>query len=97
MWQILQQEKPDDFILATGENHSIREFVDLAFKELDISIDWVGDGINEKGINVRNGKTIIAIDKNITDSTEVDQLLGDPSKANKKLRLVFKYKLQRPC
>ena len=48
MWQILQQEKPDDFILATGENHSIREFVDLAFKELDISIDWVGDGINEK-------------------------------------------------
>ena len=85
MWQILQQEKPDDFILATGENHSIREFVDLAFKELDISIDWVGDGINEKGINVRNGKTIIAIDKKYYRPTEVDQLLGDPSKANKKL------------
>ena len=85
MWQILQQDKPDDFILATGENHSIREFVDLAFKELDISIDWVGDGINEKGINVRNGKTIIAIDKKYYRPTEVDQLLGDPSKANKKL------------
>ena len=85
MWQILQQDKPDDFILATGENHSIREFVDLAFKELDISINWVGDGINERGINVGNGKTIIAIDKKYYRPTEVDQLLGDPSKANKEL------------
>lgn len=81
MWLMLQQDNPDDFILATGLCHSIREFVELSFKELDILIDWEGKGENEKGIDSQTGKTIVAIDKKYFRPTEVDLLVGDASKA----------------
>jgi len=85
MWRMLQQEKPEDFVLATGVNHTIREFAELAFKEVDIIIEWQDSGLDEKGINVDTGKQIIGIDKNYYRPTEVDQLLGDASKAKEKL------------
>jgi len=85
MWRILQQDEPEDFVMATGVNHTIREFAELAFKELDIYIEWQGNGINEIGINTQTGKQIIGIDENYYRPTEVDQLLGDPTKAKEKL------------
>ena len=85
MWRMLQQDEPEDFVMATGVNHTIREFAELAFKELDIYIEWQGNGINEIGINTQTGKQIIGIDKNYYRPTEVDQLLGDPTKAKEKL------------
>jgi GDPmannose 4,6-dehydratase len=85
MWLMLQQNKPDDFVLATGENHTIREFVELAFRELNIDIEWSGKGLDEIGVDSKTGNKIIAIDKNYFRPTEVDQLLGDPSKAKKTL------------
>ena len=72
-------------MLATGENHSVREFVELAFKEVDRSIDWQGDGINEQGIDKKSGEVVVKIDSRYYRPTEVDTLLGDPSKANKEL------------
>jgi len=83
MWRMLQQDTPEDFVLATGENHTIREFAELSFKELDINIEWQGSGIDEIGINAKTGKQIIGIDENYYRPTEVDQLLGDPTKAKK--------------
>ncbi len=85
MWLILQQNLPDDYVLATGENHSVREFVELAFKEVDICINWQGNGIDERGIDKKSGKVIVKIDPRYYRPTEVDTLLGDPSKANKEL------------
>jgi len=85
MWRMLQQDKPDDYILATGKNHSIREFCELAFNELDIIIEWKGKGKNEVGINTGSGKVIIEIDEKYYRPTEVDQLLGDASKAKNEL------------
>lgn len=90
MWRMLQQNKPEDFVLATGENHTIREFAELAFMELDISIEWQDSGLDEKGINAETGKQIIGIDENYYRPTEVDQLLGDASKAKEKLGWVSK-------
>ena len=63
MWMMLQQKKPDDFVLATGEQHSVREFVQLAFKELNIDIEWEGKGVYEKGIDLKTGKVIIEVDQ----------------------------------
>ena len=85
MWRMLQQDKPDDYVMATGENHTIREFAELAFKELNITIEWQGRGIDEKGMNSENGKQIIGVDKSYYRPTEVEQLLGDASKAKEKL------------
>ena len=85
MWLMLQQEKPVDYILATGKNHAIREFVELAFEELDMEIEWQGKGIDEIGLNTKNGHKLIGIDKKYYRPTEVDQLLGDPTKAQKEL------------
>lgn len=84
-WLMLQQEEPDDFVIATGEQHSVRGFVNVAAKELGIAIQWEGEGINEKGVNAANGKTIVAVDQTYFRPTEVDTLLGDPSKAKEKL------------
>jgi GDPmannose 4,6-dehydratase len=84
-WLMLQQDEPDDYVIATGEQHSVREFVELSAKELNMAIRWEGEGINEKGINVANGKTIVAVDPGYFRPTEVDTLLGDPSKAKAKL------------
>lgn len=85
MWLMLQQEKPEDFIIATGEMHTVREFVTLAFMEAGIDLIWDGEGINEKGIDKRTGKIIVEVDKKYFRPTEVDQLLGDPTKAKTKL------------
>ncbi|MDC0480581.1 GDP-mannose 4,6-dehydratase [Candidatus Marinimicrobia bacterium] len=81
MWRILQQDKPEDFILATGEQHSVREFIELSFKELDIHIEWKGERENEVGMDRATGKTIISVNPKYYRPTEVETLLGDPSKA----------------
>ena len=83
MWRILQNDKPDDFVIATGEKHSVREFAELAFKEAGIEIEWQGSGVDEKGINKANGKIVIEVDPMYFRPTEVDLLIGDPSKAEK--------------
>jgi len=83
MWRILQQDKPDDYVLATGENHSIREFTDLAFKELGIELEWTGEEENEKGIDAKTGKILMKVDHRYYRPTEVETLLGDASKARK--------------
>ena len=83
MWRMLQLEKPEDFVLATGETHTVREFAEIAFKELDIELEWSGEGENEKGIDKASGKTIVEVDKNYFRPTEVDLLIGDASKAKK--------------
>ena len=85
MWKMLQQDNPDDYVLATGENHTIREFTELSFKELDIEIDWQNSGVNEIGVDAKSGKKIIGIDKKYYRPTEVEQLLGDASKAKNEL------------
>jgi GDPmannose 4,6-dehydratase len=84
-WLMLQQDAPDDYVIATGEQHSVREFVEASARELGIATKWEGDGVNEKGINIANGKTIVAVDPRYFRPTEVDTLLGDPSKARQKL------------
>ncbi|MBI1888708.1 MAG: GDP-mannose 4,6-dehydratase, partial [Candidatus Spechtbacteria bacterium] len=85
MWRMLQQKTPKDYVIATGETHTVKEFAELAFKELGIHIAWRGKGINEKGVNQQNGKTIIVIDPYYFRPTEVDSLVGDYSKAKKEL------------
>jgi len=82
MWRILQQTKPDDYVLATGEAYSVRDFVELAFAEVDIKIKWKGTELDEVGYNPKDGRTIIKIDPRYFRPTEVDLLLGDPRKAN---------------
>jgi len=85
MWLILQHDQPDDFVLATGENHSVREFVELAFKEVGISLVWQGTGIDEKGIDAETGRTLVSVDARYFRPTEVDVLLGDATKAKEVL------------
>jgi len=81
MWLMLQHDKPEDFVIATGEQHTVREFVEKAFEVLDIRITWEGTGANEKGINSKTGKVIVEIDPKYYRPTEVETLLGDPTKA----------------
>lgn len=85
MWKMLQHSEPDDFVLATNETHSVREFVEVAAAHLGFNIVWKGEGINEKGIDSKTGKTIIEIDPVYFRPAEVDVLLGDYSKAKKML------------
>ena len=85
MWLILQNDVPDDFVIATGEMHTVREFCELAFKEVGIDLRWEGDNIEEKGIDNETGEVLIEVDPQYFRPTEVDQLLGDPSKAMEKL------------
>ncbi len=85
MWRILQYNKAEDFVLATGETHSVREFIELAFKEIDIDVVWKGKGANEVGKDKKTGNVLIEIDKSYFRPTEVDLLIGDPTKAKKKL------------
>ncbi len=82
MWKMLQQKKPDDFVIATGKQYTVKQFINLVCKEIKIKIKWVGKGLNEKAIDI-NGNAIIKIDKNYFRPTEVDTLLGDASKARK--------------
>jgi GDPmannose 4,6-dehydratase len=92
MWRMLQQETPDDFVLATGETHTIREFVEKAFQELGMEIDWQGTGVDEKGVERKTGKMLVSIDPRYYRPTEVDLLLGNPAKAKKILNWEAKTK-----
>ena len=81
MWLILQQDKPDDFVLATGETHTVREFVEAAFAEVDIEIEWQGSGVDEKGYCAKTGRLLVDVNPKYFRPAEVDLLLGDPAKA----------------
>ena len=81
MWLMLQHETPDDFVIATGESHSVREFCTLAFQEVGITLRWEGEGVDEKGIDAATGRVLVEVDPKYFRPTEVDQLLGDPAKA----------------
>jgi GDPmannose 4,6-dehydratase len=85
MYLMLQQEKPQDYVIATGKTHSVRDFVDAAFAAVDISIEWSGEGLNEVGIDKRSGKTLVSISEDFYRPTEVDAIIGDPSKAEREL------------
>ena len=81
MWLILQHETPEDFVIATGEYHTVREFCTLAFKEVGIELRWEGKGVEQKGIDVNTGRELVAVDPKYFRPAEVEQLLGDPTKA----------------
>ena len=85
MWRILQQEDPGDYVLATGETHTVREFVERAFAEIGRKIEWQGAGVDEVGIDAGSGRTLVAIDPRYFRPTEVDLLLGNPQKAHREL------------
>jgi GDPmannose 4,6-dehydratase len=85
MWMMLQQAEPDDYVLATGESHSVREFVELAFENVGRSIEWRGNGVDEQGLDRRTGEVLVSIDQRHFRPTEVECLLGDSSKARSKL------------
>lgn len=81
MWLMLQHERPEDFVIATGEHHSVREFATLAFHYAGIELEWRGEGIDEKGIDKATGKVLVEVDSRFFRPSEVEQLLGDPTKA----------------
>lgn len=85
MWLMLQQDEPDDYVIATGETHSVREFVEAAFKNLGIDIEWSGKGVDEKGIDKASGGVLVRIDPEFFRPAEVDLLIGNSEKAKKKL------------
>ena len=85
MWLILQQDEPDDFVIATGEYHTVREFATLAFRYAGIELIWKGGGVSEKGIDKATGKVLVEVDPKYFRPAEVEQLLGDPTKAKKQL------------
>ena len=81
MWLMLQQDNPDDYVMATGITTTVRDFISMAFHESGISLKWEGSGINEKGIDIKSGKTVVEIDPRYFRPAEVELLIGDPSKA----------------
>ncbi len=85
MWLMLQQDEPDDYVLATGETHTVRSFVEKAFAAVDVSITWTGTGVDEKGFDAKTGKELVAIDPRYFRPTEVELLIGNPAKAKAKL------------
>ena len=85
MWLMLQQDKPEDYVIASHETHTVREFVELSFKALGINIIWKGHGVDEIGVNSANGKTIVKINPKFYRPAEVDLLLGNPAKAEAEL------------
>ena len=85
MWLILQADEPDDYVIATGAQHTVREFATLAFKNVGIDLKWEGEGIDEKGICVKTGKVVVEVSKDFYRPTDVVNLLGDPTKAKSKL------------
>jgi GDPmannose 4,6-dehydratase len=93
-WLTLQQPQPDDYVIATGRQYSVRDFVNLAFKEIGIDLKWVGEGVNEEGREKQIGRVLIKVDPRYFRPTEVDTLLGDPTKARTKLGWVAKITLQ---
>ncbi|MCI5045481.1 MAG: GDP-mannose 4,6-dehydratase [Aquisalinus sp.] len=95
MWLMMQQDQPDDYVLATGEMHSVRKFVELAFAKVDKKIDWQGNGVNEKGFDAATGKELIVIDPRYFRPAEVEQLLGNPAKAKEKLGWTHKVSFEQ--
>lgn len=95
MWLMLQQDKPVDYVIATGKTYSIREFVELAFKEVGIEIVWSGEGLNEKGIDKATGKVLVVVNPKYFRQAEVELLLGDPSKAMRELNWKPKTSLEK--
>lgn len=85
MWLILQQPEPDDFVIATGEQHSVREFCTLAFRRAGIELEWQGEGLEEKGVDAATGRTLVEVDPKFFRPAEVEQLLGNPDKAKRVL------------
>lgn len=97
MYLMLQQDEPDDYVLATGKKISVRKFMELAFSELGITVEWKGTGVDEKGIDSATGKIIVEIDPRYFRPTEVDLLVGDASKAKRKLGWEPKYTVEQLC
>lgn len=95
MWLMLQQEEPKDYVIATGKTYSIREFVELAFNEVGISINWEGEGVNEKGINARTGEVLVEVSEKYFRPAEVELLWGDPTRAINELKWEPKYDLKK--
>ena len=91
---MLQQENAEDFVLATGKTNTVRHFCELAFLEVGIKIEWKGEGDSEKGLNAKDGSVLIEVDKNYYRPTEVDLLIGDPTRANKLLGWKHTYGLK---
>jgi GDPmannose 4,6-dehydratase len=94
MWLMLQQKKADDYVLATGETHTVREFIEKAFETVGIDIVWKGKGVDEKGYDKKTGKVLVEVSKEFYRPAEVDLLLGDPSKAEKELGWKAKTKFE---
>ncbi|HMN06890.1 MAG TPA: GDP-mannose 4,6-dehydratase [Flavobacteriales bacterium] len=94
MWLMLQAKKPDDYVLATGKTNTVRRFVDLAFAEAGIKLEWKGKGVNEKAYDKKTGKVVVAIDPRYYRPAEVDHLEGDPRKAQRELGWKHKYELK---
>ena len=94
MWLMLQHNKPDDYVLATGKTYTVRHFIDLAFAEVGIKLEWKGKGAKEKGIDKKTGKVLVAIDPRYYRPAEVDHLEGDPAKAKRVLGWKHKYDLK---
>lgn len=93
MWLMLQQDQPDDFVLATGVTHTVRHFVNLAFDRVGVKLKWEGTGVEEKGIDIATGKVVVEVDPKYFRPTEVELLIGEPSKAQKELGWKHKYEL----
>ena len=85
MWQILQHDIPDDFVLSSGKMYSVRDFVEIAFKKINVNIEWIGTGINEKGLDKKTGRCLVEVDTRYFRPSEVEQLLGDATKAKEML------------
>jgi GDP-mannose 4,6-dehydratase len=93
MWMMLQQDEPDDYVLATGETTSVRDFVGHAFEEIGVALEWRGEGVEEKGVCTATGRTVVEVDPRYFRPTEVDLLIGDPAKAKEKLGWTHETKL----
>jgi GDPmannose 4,6-dehydratase len=85
MWMMLQQDEPDDYVLATGETHTVRSFVERAFGEVGIDLAWEGEGVGERGLDRETGRVLVQVDPRYFRPTEVELLIGNPSKAHRKL------------
>jgi len=94
---MMQQDKPDDYVLSTGKKISVRDFTTMAFSHLGIDLKWIGDGINEKAINSETGDIIVEVDEKYFRPTEVDLLIGDSTKAREKLGWIPKYSVEDLC
>ena len=94
MWRMLQQETADDYVLATGKTYEVRTFVEMAFAEVGITINWEGTGVDEKGIDAASGKVIVEVDPRYFRPTEVELLIGDATRAREELGWMPKYDLQ---